>query len=718
MEKVSRLKEKLALTEGSARITLLIELAFSLHMTNPSEMFRLLKEAEQLAEEHSTPDWNHRIYQNYSAYYGMKGDYNKSLENALKALAIVLELDKPEQLTGIYNNLGIIYLRLSDLGNSKAYIEKATAVAEKFNDYEQKAVSYHNMGLNYEAANDFEMAFHKYSESVKLINDLEIPDFEAVALINAANMASKTGRIEEALRNSEKSLELSKKGGNKLAEAGALGMLARVYIAQGDEEKAERFFLESLEINQELENYELELPTLRDLSLLKERQSLYREALYYQKRYSTLKDQFMDDSRNRHIAELKTELETLEKSNELEIYRLRNTELQMANEIAEASTKAKSDFWAMISHEIRTPMNVIQGMLELLLDSNLTQEQENYLKKTHFASKSLLGVINDILDFSRIDAGKLTFEAIPLCFEEIVRETVELFDLEAETKGLNLEMNCGNFIPELLIGDPLRISQILRNLISNAVKFTDSGTVSVSTRLLSRRENSCKIEIDVRDTGIGMDSKNLNELFEPFHQMDVSMTRKFGGTGLGLSICHRLITAMGGTIDVESTPGKGSLFKCIFAMNTPDERTAEKYRSPGQMKADIKGASVLIVDDQEVIIEIAGLFLAEAGIKFKTALNGKDALLAVQGNEFDVVLMDIQMPVMDGLTASRKIRELGITTPIVATTGHAMTGQYELYLEAGLNDCLVKPYSREDLLSMIAKWASLSRRRAKKADVD
>ncbi len=705
MDKITRLKEELARTEGSARIRLLIELAFALHMQSPAEMFKLLKEAEQLADEYSTPDWNHRIYQNLSAYYGVRGDYNKSLENALKALSIILESGEAEQLAGIYNNLGIIYIRLGDLDNSKSYINKAMVAADKAKNLEQKAVSCHNMGLNNEAAEDYETAYHKYSESAKLINDLDIPDFEAVAFINAANMANKTGRIKEAEKNAEKALELSKRTGNKRGEAGALWMLARVYITQGKDKKAERLFLESLEVNRELDNYEIELPTLMDLSSLKERQSLFREALDYQKRYSSAKEKFMDDSRNRHIAQLKVEMETLEKSNELEIYRLRNVELQMANEIAEASTKAKSDFVAMISHEIRTPMNVIQGMLELLLDSNLTPDQENYLKKTHFASKSLLGVLNDVLDFSRIDAGKLTFEAIPLRFKEIVRETVELFDLEAETKGISLEINCDDSIPELLIGDPLRVSQILRNLVSNAVKFTHNGNVLVSSKLLSNGENSCEIEIAVRDTGIGMDSKILADLFEPFHQMDVSMTRKFGGTGLGLSICHLLVTAMGGTLTVESSLGEGSLFKCILTLNTPDTRTAEEYRSPEQMKAEIKGVSVLLVEDHEVITEIAGLFLAEAGIKYETAVNGKDALLLMEKNDFDIVLMDIQMPVMDGLTASKKIREMGVTVPIIATTGHAMTGQYELYLESGLNDCLVKPYSRDDLLSIISKWA-------------
>ena len=704
MDEIIRIREELTHTEGSARIPLLIELGFVSHTQNPSEMFRLLKEAEQLAEKHSTPGWNHRIYQNYSAYYGMKGDYDKSLENALKALSIILERDKSELLPGLYNNLGIIYTRLGDLESSNAIINKAMIAAKNSGNIKQKAISCHNMGLNYEAAKNFEMAYCKYSESTQLVNDLENPDFEAVALNNSANMAIKTGRIEEALRNAEKAFQISKDRNNKLAEAGALGMLARVYAVQEKDEKAERFFLESLELNRELRNCELELSTLRDLSLLKERQSLFQEALEYQRKYSTVKDQLMNDSRNRHIAQLKAEMETLEKSNELEIYRLRNKELQMANEIAEASTKAKSDFLAMISHEIRTPMSVIQGMLELLLDSNLTPLQENYLEKTHIASKSLLGVINDILDFSRIDAGKLTFESIPFCLKEIVRQAVELFALEAETKGIFLEMNFDNSIPGLLIGDPLRISQIMRNLISNAVKFTDNGTVSVSSKLLIKKENSCGIELTVRDTGIGMDSRKLNQLFEPFHQMDVSTTRKFGGTGLGLSICHRLITAMDGAITVESNPGEGSLFKCTFTMSTPDKETAEKYRSPEQMKADIRGVSVLIVEDQEVIIEIAGLFMTEAGIKFKTALNGEDALSAIKENEFDVVLMDIQMPVMDGLTASRKIRELGVSIPIVATTGHAMTGQYELYLESGLNDCLVKPYSREGLLSMIAKW--------------
>lgn len=381
-------------------------------------------------------------------------------------------------------------------------------------------------------------------------------------------------------------------------------------------------------------------------------------------------------------------------------------EMERSRILAEESARAKSDFVANMSHELRTPLGAILGFTDLLQKTALDAVQQDYLEAIHTSGKSLLSIINDILDLSKLDAGKFLTETIPFSIPELMHSLQVMFSSKANGKDLRLSCSVDMGISFPVLGDPMRLTQILVNLLGNAIKFTESGGVYVNCIIQHETEDAVELCFSVRDTGIGIPADKIDSIFERFTQVDTHITRKYGGTGLGLAITKQLVELLGGSISITSREGSGTECTFIIPYRKAQEQLLASSRENYQVRQFFSLRKVLVVEDNLMNQKLTSIILQAQGFEITVARNGKKAIEYLKEKQADLILMDIQMPVMDGYKTTQLIRdELHLATPIIAMTAHALSGEREKCLQAGMNDYLAKPFKETDLLDKIAHWA-------------
>ncbi len=673
--------------------------AYQLHSSNPAGMLSLLEKASSLIEQGGHTGLQSKCNNIFSIYYGVTGDYHRALQYALEVVRSEKEDPSSETLSVRYANISILYGRLSEFENAVRYAEMAVEEAKKGDNSHRLALAINNLGVACENASDPDKALSCFLESARILGETGPVEQYAMTLVNIGRQYCIRNRAEEAEKYMKMALDAAEENGLDFASAAASLELAKLYAGQSRDSFRIRGLLENAMARaRAIDDKDFLSRTCETMADCLEQTGDFAGALKAHREYTALREEVLGYEKMLAVAKLEKEFEFLQKEKEAEIYRLKNVELVRARDAAEAADRAKSDFLAMMSHEIRTPMNVVMGMVEMALRSGPDPEIENYLKKSNVASRSLLDLINDILDYSRIEAGKIEFESIPFSPGELLGETASIFEQTARDKMLELRVSSSG-LPELVRGDPGRLGQVLRNLLSNALKFTENGYVE----LAGCAEENDVLTFTVTDTGPGIPPEKQSELFRPFVQASSSIARTHGGSGLGLAICSRLMEGMGGSISVESAQGKGSAFtvSATFQGVAGGASTElDQFDSP----RNIHGITVMVVEDMETGREVARLFLESLGARVLEAESGFKALELLEDHTPDIILMDLQMPGIDGIETTERIRSGGFEMPIIAATAHAMSSHREMCLASGMNDVVTKPFSIDELKKVLSRW--------------
>ncbi|MEO1654879.1 MAG: ATP-binding protein, partial [Bacteroidota bacterium] len=388
--------------------------------------------------------------------------------------------------------------------------------------------------------------------------------------------------------------------------------------------------------------------------------------------------------------------------------KLQEQALQIATIKAEEGSRAKQQFLANMSHEIRTPMNAILGMTRLLQRTNPSNQQKTYLDAIKASADNLLVIINDILDISKIEAGKLNIESVGFNLEKLVKRLCDSIEFRANEKGIGLFDYVDRRISKVLIGDPVRLNQVMLNLVNNSIKFTEKGSVEIECNLIEATEDENVIQFQVIDTGIGIDKAKLATIFESFSQGDDSISREYGGTGLGLSISNQLVELFGGKLQVKTKRAIGTTFYFTLRMKVGSEEHIPKPLEAKRKDVSIRGLKVLLAEDHDINQYLATTLLDEWGTVVEVVENGKEVIKKVSDHQYDAILMDIQMPIMDGIDATKIIRrQLRLDVPIIAFTANSLKGDSHKYLNAGMNAYVSKPFEPVELFNTIATVANL-----------
>ncbi|NCX95684.1 MAG: response regulator [Chitinophagia bacterium] len=717
--------------DEKGRIEVLFEIAEEIKSFDADKAMQIADEVIQRSRTVAFPRWLGRGLCLKGSCYSLKGEYEHGITVLKEALAMATKTKYTALEARVLFYLGNIYKALNDLPKMLTYFERALNIAEELGDeYSQSEILTSISNLLYDL-NDFDTAldyalkclpiFEKGSNSSSLVNIYN----------TLGNIFFKKEQYKDALLYFQGILDHSEPGTppHNMAESG----LGKVYFKMQEYEHADKYLTSSLRNAQHMGNMDVQIIAHFYLGCL------YIDAGHYSLAFRSLNMAYKIATEHHRKHDLMSIHEVMSKLYDImgdipnayhhlktnerlkeEIFKqkiineLRNLQIRQQvelakkeKEVAENTALLKHQFLANMSHEIRTPMNAIVGMTRLLISNNPREDQQKYIDAIRQSADNLLVIINDILDLSKIEAGKIVIEQIDFSLADVLKGLRDMLLFKAEEKKLVLKVVHDEYVPNLLNGDPTRLNQILVNLAGNALKFTEKGSVEVNCSICKKEDTKVWLQFDVTDTGIGIAQNQIDNIFENFTQAGSDTTRKYGGTGLGLSICRQLSTLMQGDISVRSEIGKGTTFSVVlpfeYAKNTSLAPTAQKEITDAdkQMLSKLK---VLLVEDNELNQMVAMDTLQESlpGIAIDTALNGLEACRMVKNNNYDLVLMDIQMPIMDGVAATQTIRN-SLKPPqnavkIIAMTANVLQDDVRSYLNAGMDSYVSKPFNTQELL--------------------
>ena len=585
-------------------------------------------------------------------------------------------------------NLGLVHWRIDDLTRAQSDFLDALAVFEQHDQPRMVGNALNSLGLVADARGDRAAAITYYATALPLLRTAGDPVFEANVRANLADAHEALGDLATAWRYAEEALALRRAAGHRRGLAGSHVSLARLALARGERDRA-RAEIDAGLADVSALGLQKQLADLFDIAAqLAAAERRWAEAYALSRWSAERRAAIQGDELRRRIAELRAGADITEARRRVEAQVRENAALRAANEAAEAASRARSEFVAVVSHEIRTPLSAVVGALDLLAAQPLGPPMSAWVATARGSADALLALVGDVLDLARIDAGQLTLDPTPVALLDLLDQSLASVRARAEAKGLSLTLEVAPDVPDVGLCDGPRLRQILQNLLSNAVKFTSTGSV-----VLRAEARAGQLRLQVRDTGIGIAEDVLPRLFQPFVQADSSTTRRYGGTGLGLSIVRRLAAALGGTVHADATPGRGATFTVDLPFPTADRPAPPLPRQAGR-----SGHTVLLVDDDDELSEVLVQLLAHLGCRPARAASAAEALRRLRDAAFDAVLLDVHMPDVDGYALARAIRaEHGASVPLTGLSGAASPDDRARGLAAGMDAYLTKPVSLDHL---------------------
>ena len=647
-------------------------------------------------------------------YFDLK-KYDDAIETLLKSAALFSNFEPSLERSATYYHIGLCYMQKQNYDRASIYFERAKSINDKLRVPDTAELFNLQKGLIYKSKNKIDLALSSFKVIIAKPNNAALTNTKAEATYQIGKIEASRDRNNLALNYLNKALELNSKSENLEQKSNILLALSDVYEKTLDKNNAYFYLKQHLNLKENITILNNERLGIDDYQKFKETEKLKEIA---QANYEN-KEQEKANKFSKLISIFAIALISILSLLSLSLYKNniirnqsnlllqeKNKELEIAKDKAEKASKARSEFLSTVSHELRTPLNAINGITHLLLEENPKKNQLDYLSSLKFSGDYLTKFINEILEINKIDSHKSEIEYTSFNLKKLLEDIKHSLKELAVVNNNDFKLEVDAAIPDYLIGDPTKLSQIIMNLINNALKFTKNGNVTVITNLETLEDKKATLYFEITDTGIGIPEDKLSSVFDSFSQGSIEVNRKYGGTGLGLTIVKKLIKILGGHIKLKSVVGEGSTFSfnLEFQISPQQESQIEKKPMIKYDAAKLVNKKILLVEDNKINQMITQKMLDNKGIICEIIDNGEEAIDLLKTNTFDLVLMDVHLPGINGTIATETIRTFDKVTPIIALTAISLHENREMLLSFGMNEVITKPFVPEEFYSVIAEY--------------